>query len=96
MESKAGQLAALLQDKQVFHVTVERPDGKGSITEETIRGTRGLTVFVEGAAVSFQSKSKTVSFTMLEYAEIITKTVDNVFIITTLADNGGLQIKCRL
>jgi hypothetical protein len=92
MQTKAAQIAELLTGRKVFYVNLEVPDGKGSITEQTIEDAAGLTYITTGPVLTFQSPSKALSFEILENTEIITNTKDNTHIIVTLAKNGGLQI----
>ena len=43
--------------------------------------------------ITFYRDDKAASFTMLENAQIITNRTDERLIITTFAENGGLQIR---
>jgi plastocyanin len=72
MQSKAAQIAALLRGKAVFYVNVEIPDDQGSITETTLEDPEGIAVSAAGDTVTFTANDKTVSFAMLENAQILT------------------------
>jgi hypothetical protein len=100
MLSKATQIAALLRDKTVFYVNIETPDGQDSITETTLESpegaSSGIAVAVEDDTITFKTGDKAASFLMLETAQILTNRTGEAEIIVTLAQNGGLQIKCRL
>ena len=93
MSTKAAELAALLKDKKVIYVNIERPNNKGSTTETTIEDPQGIFSSVEKDTITFRGDGKTASFTMLENAQIITNRTAEGIIITTFAENGGLQIK---
>jgi hypothetical protein len=46
--------------------------------------------------ITFNGNDKTPSFTMLENAQIIANRTDEGLIITTFAENGGLQIRSNV
>jgi hypothetical protein len=96
MQSKAAHVAALLRGKTVFYVNIEVPDNQDSIIETTLEGLEGITVSAEGDTLTFASNNKTVSFVMLETAQILTNRTEEAGVIVTLATNGGLQIKYRV
>jgi hypothetical protein len=96
MQSKAAQIAALLQGKTVFYVNIETPDGQDSITETTLEAPEGIAVSVEGDALTFTKNDKTASFVMLGNAQILTNKAEDAEIIVTFAENGGMQIKSCL
>jgi hypothetical protein len=93
MGTKAAELAALLEDKIVFYVNIEQPDNEGSTTETTIEDPQGISSSVEEDTITFKGDGKTASFAMLDNAQIITNWTAEGIIITTFAENGGLQIK---
>ena len=93
MNTKAAELAALLKDERVTYVNIERPDNKGSTTETTIEDPKGISSSVNDDIITFNGDDKTASFTMLENAQIIANRTDEGLIITTFAENGGLQIR---
>jgi hypothetical protein len=95
MQSKAAQIAALLQGKTVFYVNIEIPDDRDSITETTLENLGGIAVSAEGDTLTFTSNDKTASFAMLETAQILTNKTGDAGIIVTFAENGGLQIKAN-
>jgi hypothetical protein len=95
METKAAELAALLEDKIVFYVNIEQPDNHGSTTEITIEDSQGISFSVEGDIITFSGDGKIASFTMLENAQIIANRTDEELIISTFAENGGLQVKSK-
>ena len=104
--TKAGQLAALLQNKKIFYVNIEEPvysaeavgrgsppDKKGSTTETVIEDTDGIACTAEKDTITFRGNGKTASFVILENAQIITSKTAEAEVVTTFAENGGLQIK---
>jgi hypothetical protein len=97
MPSKALELAALLRDKKIFYVNIERPDNKGSTEETTLENPEGsplgIAVSAEGDTITFKTSNKTASFVMLENAQIITNRTEGADVLVTFAGNGGLQIK---
>jgi len=93
MGTKAAELAALLKNKRVIYVNIERPDNKGSTTETTIEDSQGISSSVVEDIITFKGDGKTASFTMLENAQIITNRTAEGLIISTFAENGGLQIR---
>jgi hypothetical protein len=95
MHLKAVEVAALLQDRQVYRVTIETPDNRGSIKETTLQNLEGITVSAEGDTITFKTADKTASFVLLENAQVLTNRTDEAFIVVTFAENGGLQIKSR-
>ena len=95
MGTKAAELAALLKDKKVFYVNIEQPDNEGSTVETVIEDPQGVLHSVEGDIITFKGNGKTASFTMLENAQIITSRTAEGEIITTFAENGGLQVKSK-
>jgi hypothetical protein len=92
MQTKAGQLMAVLKDRKVYRVTIESPD-KGTLKETVMEDPAGIAVSAEGDAVTFKAKGKTASFVMLEAAQIVVTEADGAHVVTTFAVNGGLQIK---
>ena len=93
MGTKAAELAALLKNKRVIYVNIERPDIKGSTTETTIEDAQGISSSVEKDTITFKGDGKTAFFTILENAQIITNRTAEGLIISTFAENGGLQIR---
>ena len=93
MGTKAAELAALLKDKKIIYVNIEQPDNKGSTNEITIEDPQGISSSVEEDIITFNGDDKTATFTMLEKTQIITNLTADGLIITTFAENGGLQIK---
>jgi len=91
--TKAAELAALLKDKKVFYVNIEEPDNKGSTVETVIEDPQGISYTVNGDILTFKGKNKTASFSILENAKIITNRTNEGEVISTFAENGGLQIK---
>ena len=91
--TKAGQLAALLQNKKIFYVNIEEPDKKGSTTETVIEDPDGIACTAEKDTITFRGNGKTASFVILENAQIITSKTAEAEVVTTFAENGGLQIK---
>jgi hypothetical protein len=95
MRSKALEVAALLQDKKVYRVTIETPDNRESIKETTLQNPEGIAVSAEGDTITFKTADKTASFVLLENAQVLTNRTDEAFVVVTFAENGGLQIMCR-
>jgi hypothetical protein len=93
MSTKAAELASLLKDERIIYVNIERPDHMGSTTETTIEDPQGIFSSVNEDIITFNGNDKTASFTMLENAQIIANRTDEGLIITTFAENGGLQIR---
>jgi hypothetical protein len=89
-------LAALLKDKKVFFVNIEKPDNHGSTVETAIEDPQGISCFVEGNIITFKGDGKTASFAILENAQIITSQIGNDEIISTFAENGGVQIQITI
>jgi hypothetical protein len=92
MQTKTGQLMAVLKDRKVYRVTIESPS-QGTLNETTIEDPAGIVVLAEGDTVTFKTDDKTASFVMLEAAQILTGDTGDTQVITTFAENGGLQIK---
>ena len=93
MGTKAAELAALVKDKKIFYVNIEEPDNKGSTIETTIEDQKGISYSVEANIIIFTGNGKTVSFTILENTQIIANRTGECEIVSTFAENGGLQIK---
>ena len=95
MGTKAAELAALLKGKSIFHVNIEEPDNQGSIVETLIQDPQGVIYSVEGNIFKFTGNGKTVPFTVLETAQIVTNQTEKGEIIVTFAENGGVQISMK-
>jgi len=93
MATKVTELAALLKDKRIIYVNIEQPDNKGSTMETVIEDPEGILHSVEGDIITFEGSGKTVSFIILENAQIIANRTMEGEIIVTFAENGGLQVK---
>ena len=74
-------------------MTIEEPDNKGSTKETVIEDPHGVSHSVEGDIFTFKGNVKTASFIILENAQIIANRTEEGEIVTTFAENGGLQIK---
>ena len=96
MSAKAAELAALLKDKKVFFVNIEKPNNKGSTVETCIEDSQGITYIMEENIITFRGNGQTATFTILENAQIITNRTTEGEVISTFAYNGGLQIKSKL
>ena len=48
---------------------------------------------MEGDIITFKENGKTASFTILENAQIITNRTEEGEVVSTFAENGGLQVK---
>ncbi|MDR0629609.1 MAG: hypothetical protein LBG24_08265 [Treponema sp.] len=70
------------------------PDGQDSITETTLESPEGapsgIAVAVEDATITFKTGDKAASFLMLETTQILTNRTEEVEIVVTLAQKGGL------
>jgi hypothetical protein len=56
---------------------------------------QGISYRIEGDRIVFTAGETTAAFELLETAQILTNRTGEAEIIVTLAQNGGLQIKCR-
>jgi hypothetical protein len=95
MKNKAAELSGILKGKTVFYVNIETPNDRDSIDETTLEKQEGISHRVEGNRIVFTTGETTVAFALPETAEILTNRTEEAEIIVTLAQNGGLQIKCR-
>ena len=95
MQTKAAELALLLKGKRIFYVNIEEPDNQGSTIETVIEDPQGVSYSVEGNIITFRGKDKTAFFVILENAQIIFNKTEEGEIVSTFAENGGLQIKSR-
>ena len=93
MKTKAALLAELLKDKKIFYVNIEVPDDQEFIVETLIEDPKGIFYSVEGDMITFNGNDKTASFVILENALIFKNNSGEEDIVTTFAENGGLQIK---
>jgi GTP:adenosylcobinamide-phosphate guanylyltransferase len=91
--TKAAELAALLKNKNVFYVNIEIPNSKSSTIETVIEDLNGITCSVEADIITFKGNGKSAYFTILETAQILTHKTEDCEIVSTFAENGGLQIK---
>jgi hypothetical protein len=96
MQTKAAELAGILEGKTIFYVKIETPNGQDSIDEITLERQQGIAWRIEGSRIIFTAGETTAAFELLETSQILTNRAEKVEIIVTLAQNGGLQIKCRL
>jgi hypothetical protein len=98
MQTKAAELAGILEGKMNFYVKIETPNDRESIDETTLERQRGIAYRVEGSRIVFTAGETAAAFEILETAQILTNRTEEAEIIVTLAENGGLQIKqsCRL
>jgi hypothetical protein len=96
MQTKAAELAGILEGKTVFYVKIENPNGQESIDEITLERRQGIACRVEGSRIIFTAGETTAAFELLETAQILTNRTEEAEVIVTLAQNGGLQIKTFL
>jgi translation elongation factor P/translation initiation factor 5A len=96
MQTKAAELAGILEEKTIFYVKIEIPNDRESIDEITLERQQGITYRIEGSRIVFTAGETTAAFELPETAEILTNRKEEAEIIVTLAENGGLQIKCRV
>jgi hypothetical protein len=96
MQTKAVELAGLLEGKTIFYVKIETPNSRESIDEITLEREQGISCRVEGSRIVFTAGETTAAFELLETAQILTNRTEQADIIVTFAENGGLQIKSRL
>jgi hypothetical protein len=95
MQTKAAELAGILEGKTVFYVSIETPNGEESIDEVTLERQRGIACRVEGSRIIFSAGETTAAFEVLGTAQILTNRTEEAEVIVTFAENGGLQIKSR-
>jgi hypothetical protein len=62
---------------------------------ETPNGQKGISCRVEGSRIIFTAGETTAAFELLETAQVLTSRTEEAGVIVTLAENGGLQVKCR-
>ena len=93
MRRKSGELAALLKDKKIFYVNIEKPDNLGSTEETVIEDLQGISCSVDGDIITFMGKGITASFNIHDKTQIFSKRTVDGEIVSTFAKNGGLQIK---
>jgi hypothetical protein len=93
MQTKAAELAGMLEGKTIFYVKIETPNSRESIDEITLERQEGIGFRVEGSRIVFIAGETATSFELLETAQILTNRTEEADIIVTLAENGGLQIK---
>jgi hypothetical protein len=96
MQTKAAELAGILEGKTIFSVNIETPNDQESIDEVTIERQQGIAFRVEGSRIIFTAGETTAVFEILEAAQILTNRTEEAEVIVTFAENGGLQIKSRL
>jgi hypothetical protein len=96
MKNKAAELAGILEGKTIFYVNIETPNDRESIDEITLERQQGISHRIEGSRIIFTAGETTAAFALPETAEILTNRMEEAEIIVTLAQNGGLQIKCRV
>jgi hypothetical protein len=95
MQTKAAELAGILKAKTIFYVKIETPNDRESIDEITLERQQGISCRVEGSRIVFSVEETTAAFELPETVEILTNRTEEAEIIVTLAENGGLQIKCH-
>jgi translation elongation factor P/translation initiation factor 5A len=96
MQTKAAELAGILEGKTIFYVKIETPNSRESIDETTLERQQGISCRIDGNRAVFTTGETTAAFELLETAQILTNRTEEVEIIVTLAQNGGIQIKCLL
>jgi hypothetical protein len=95
MQTKAAELAGILEGKTIFYVKIETPNSRESIDEITLERQQGISCRVDGSRIVFAAGETTAAFELPETAQILTNRTGEAEIIVTLAQNGGLQIKSR-
>jgi hypothetical protein len=95
MQTKAAELAGILEGKTIFYVKIETPNDRESIDETTLERQQGIVCRVEGNRIVFTAGETTATFEVLETAQILTNRTEEAEVVVTLATNGGLQIKSR-
>jgi translation elongation factor P/translation initiation factor 5A len=96
MQTKAAELAGILEGKTIFYVRLETPNDRESINEITLERQEGISCRIDGNRIVFIAGETTAAFELPETAEILTNRKEEAEIIVTLAENGGLQIKSRV
>jgi hypothetical protein len=95
MQTKAAELAGVLEGKTIFYVKIETPNDRESIDEITLERRQGISCRIDGSRIVFTAGETTAIFELLETTEILTNRTEEAEIIVTLAENGGLQIKSK-
>jgi hypothetical protein len=95
MQTKATELAGILEGETIFYVKTETSNDRESIDEITLEKQQDITCRVERSRIAFTAGETTAAFGLLETAEILTNRTEEAEVIVTLAQNGGLQIKVR-
>jgi hypothetical protein len=95
MQTKAAELAGILEGKTVFYVNIETPNDQESTDEVTLERQQGIGCRAEGSRIIFTAGETTAAFEILETAQIMTNRTEEAEVIVTFAENGGLQIKSR-
>jgi hypothetical protein len=95
MGTKAAEFAALLKGKKIFYVNIEQPDNQGTTIETTIEAPQGISHSVDRDTITFIGNGKTASFPILENTKIIVNRTKDGEVISTFAENGGLQVKSK-
>jgi hypothetical protein len=90
------ELAGTLEGKTIFYVKIETPNDRDSIDETTLERQQGISCRIDGNRIVFTAGEITAVFELPETAEILTNRTEAAEIIVTLAEHGGLQIKCRV
>jgi hypothetical protein len=95
MQTKAAELAGILEGRTIFSVNIETPNDRESIDEVTLERQQGIGCRVEGSRIIFTAGETTAAFEVLETAQIVTNRTEEAEVVVTFAENGGLQIKSR-
>ena len=53
MQTKAVELAGILEEKTIFYVRIETPNGQESIDEVTLERQQGIAYWVDGSRIIF-------------------------------------------
>jgi hypothetical protein len=96
MQTKAAELAGILEGKTIFYVKIEIPNDQESIDEITLEREGGISCQVDGSRIIFTAGETTAAFEILENAQILTNRTEETEVIVTFAENGGLQVKSRI
>ena len=70
MRRKSGELAAILKDKKIFYVNIEKPDNLGSTEETVIEDLQGISCPVDGDIFTFAGNAKTATFNIHDKTQI--------------------------
>jgi hypothetical protein len=72
MQTKAAEVAGIIEGKTIFYVKIETPNDRESIDETTLERQQGIGCWIEGNRIVFAAGETTTAFEVLEIAQILT------------------------